>query len=126
MSARARATTTASIVLAVAVAFTTASCETPFAGQPLLEPVAANDPLLIRGREAFLHHCHQCHPNGAAGLGPTITGRSLPDGLIRFQVRNGLGAMPAFDEGHISDEELDAIIAYINALQETKARLDAG
>lgn len=36
---------------------------------------------------------------------------------IRFQVRHGLGAMRAFSQDQISDSELDAVIAYLQALR---------
>lgn len=37
-----------------------------------------------------------------------INNKPLPGFLIKFQVRNGLGAMPAFSKEHVSPEELDA------------------
>jgi mono/diheme cytochrome c family protein len=37
--------------------------------------------------------------------------------LIRFQVRHGLGAMPAFSEKEIGDRELDDLVAYLKALR---------
>jgi mono/diheme cytochrome c family protein len=39
-------------------------------------------------------------------------GAALPH---NFQVRNGLGAMPAFSEDEISPHELDDIVAYMKA-----------
>ena len=60
--------------------------------------------------------CHQCHPGGTAGLGPAINNAPLPGGLVKAQVRNGLGAMPGFSQEQISDEELDALVAYIDEL----------
>ena len=44
------------------------------------------------------------HPAGAGGL-------------IRFQVRNGLGAMPAFKEDRLSAQQLDDLIAYLDAIR---------
>lgn len=35
----------------------------------------------------------------------------------RFQVRHGLGAMPAFDKKHLSDEALDHLLSYLKALK---------
>lgn len=69
------------------------------------------------GRRAFARHCHECHPGGDAGLGPAINNKPLPQGLIKLQVRHGLGAMPAFSAEHLSDAELDAITAYLVALR---------
>jgi mono/diheme cytochrome c family protein len=73
-----------------------------------------------RGQVVFAMHCYQCHPNGASGLGPALNDKPAPAGLIKTQVRAGLGAMPAFDAQKISDQELDDLAAYVIALRETK------
>lgn len=54
---------------------------------------------------------------GGAGLGPAINNKPLPGWLIRFQVRHGFGAMPAFSEKEISDGELNDVVAYLKALR---------
>ncbi|MDC4226474.1 MAG: cytochrome c [Candidatus Manganitrophus sp.] len=57
-------------------------------------------------------------PEGEAGLGPALNNKPLPGWMIRFQVRHGLGAMPAFSEKEISDRELDdLVIAYLKAFR---------
>ncbi|WP_027893095.1 c-type cytochrome [Calidithermus chliarophilus] len=78
----------------------------------------ANYPELeaTRGEALFMRYCHQCHPNGAAGLGPSLNDKPLPGFLIALQVRVGLGAMPAFGRDLISDAELDELVAYVQAL----------
>ena len=88
-------------------------------GAPLTEPLLLSSmtDAIVLGQHTYMAQCHQCHPGGGAGLGPTITGTRLPDALVRFQVRNGLGVMPSFGKQQISDEELDGIIRYINALR---------
>jgi len=53
---------------------------------------------------------------GEADLGPALNDKPLPAFLMRFQVRNGLGVMPAFAKDRISDAELDQLIAYLKAL----------
>jgi mono/diheme cytochrome c family protein len=63
-------------------------------------------------------NCHQCHPGGEAGLGPAINDKPLPGFLIRLQVRNGLGAMPAFSAQEISPDDLDDLIAHLKALRQ--------
>ena len=55
---------------------------------------------------------------GAASLGPALNNKPLPDRLIRFQVRNGQGAMPAFSEDQFSNDELEALLAYLEALKQ--------
>jgi mono/diheme cytochrome c family protein len=61
--------------------------------------------------------CHQCHPGGMAGLGPAINNKPLPGFLIKMQSRAGLGAMPGFSSSELSEEELDAVVAYLKALR---------
>ena len=85
----------------------------PFGQEPVID-----SPQLALGQQAFMTHCHSCHPGGEAGLGPALNNKPLPAALIKFQVRHGLGAMPAFDEQHLSDQELDALAAYVIALRE--------
>jgi len=75
---------------------------------------------LSRGQLVFMHECNQCHPGGAAGLGPAINDKPLPGGLIKTQVRQGLGTMPHFSEHHISDPDLDAVVAYLQARRQQK------
>lgn len=68
-----------------------------------------------QGEKVFMQHCQRCHPHGEAGLGPAIN--PAPSFGKRFQIRHGLGAMPAFDEGLISDKELDQVVSYLQALK---------
>jgi hypothetical protein len=56
------------------------------------------------------------HSNGEEGLGSAINNEPFPDFLIKFQVRNGLGAMPRFSEKEISEPELDFLIDYLKKL----------
>ena len=62
-------------------------------------------------------HCYQCHPGGAAGLGPGLNDKPLPGFAIKTQVRRGLGAMPAFSPEKISDSDLDNLVAYLVTLR---------
>ena len=81
-----------------------------------LEP--AGDEALARGQVAFMQNCHQCHPNGAGGVAPAINDKPLPEGLIKLQIRQGLGNMPAFNEQHLSDADVNAIVRYLKALRD--------
>ncbi|HYE96560.1 MAG TPA: cytochrome c [Rubricoccaceae bacterium] len=69
------------------------------------------------GEAVYMRFCNGCHPAGLGGLGPGIINKPLPGFAMKFQVRNGLGAMPSFPERVIPDEDLDALIAYIRAMQ---------
>jgi mono/diheme cytochrome c family protein len=66
------------------------------------------------GQKLYMQYCQRCHPDGEAGLGPSIY--YLPGFAKKFQTRHGVGVMPAFDEKVISDEELDKIILYLKEL----------
>ncbi len=85
--------------------------------------------MLQSGKEQFEIWCTPCH--GAAGYGdgmvvrrgfPTPPSYHIPrlrqasDEHFKQVIENGLGTMPAYG-GHVTDEERDAIIAYIRALQ---------
>jgi mono/diheme cytochrome c family protein len=76
------------------------------------------DPRLAEGQRVFMQTCNQCHVGGAAGLGPSLNDKRLPAFVVRFQVRHGLGAMPAFSERSISDGQLDDVISYMRYLRE--------
>jgi mono/diheme cytochrome c family protein len=69
-----------------------------------------------RGEIVFARHCHSCHPSGGGGLGPAIVNKPLPGFAIRAQVREGIGSMPAFPEHRLSDDDLDAVVKYIQAM----------
>ena len=86
-------------------------------GEPIVGPLAISEPGIAWGQQVFMRECHQCHPGGEAGLGPAINNKPLPGFLIKFQVRNGLGAMPAFSQNEISPKELDHLVGYLTALR---------
>ena len=75
------------------------------------------DPRLAEGERVFMEHCNQCHVGGAAGVGPALVDKKIPEFLIRFQVRHGLGAMPAFSEQRISDGQLEDVLNYLRYLR---------
>ena len=86
-------------------------------GEPIVGPLAISEPGIARGQQVFMRECHQCHPGGEAGLGPAINNKPLPGFLIKLQVRNGLGAMPAFSRNEINPEDLDHLVDYLKALR---------
>ncbi len=71
-----------------------------------------------RGQVLFHKFCHQCHPYGEGGLGPAINSNPAPMAAFRLQVRDGLGAMPAFSDTIIPDHDLDQLLSYVDALRE--------
>lgn len=106
-------------VVAVLVVFALA-CGSARKVPPVASPVELTSETLVTGHHEFMEYCHQCHPHGESGLAPAINDKPLPGFLIKFQVRNGLGAMPAFPEEVISDEELDAIVEYLKQLRQNE------
>jgi mono/diheme cytochrome c family protein len=70
-----------------------------------------------RGERVYFMFCHQCHPGGAAGLGPALNDKPLPTFAMRTQIRAGAGAMPSFSDRDISDSDADAVVAYVVALR---------
>ncbi len=95
-----------------------AACAPAFRGPPPLEALVGTDAQVVLGERVFAAACHGCHPNALAGLGPGIIDSRRPNWLIRLQVRTGLGAMPAFSTAELDDVELDAVLAYLDALRE--------
>jgi mono/diheme cytochrome c family protein len=80
-----------------------------------------DDPQLRRGQVVFMQTCNQCHVGGGPGLGPGINDKPLPAFAIKTQVRQGVGTMPAFAEEEISDQDLDALVKYLQARREQRA-----
>lgn len=97
------------LLAAIAILAGCASPESPRAGE---EPVMAGGSV-ERGRQLFERHCFKCHLHGGGGLAPAFV--PLPRFLMRFQIRHGMGAMPAFGEEQLSDQEVEAILDYIVA-----------
>lgn len=73
---------------------------------------------LRQGQIAYMRYCDSCHPGGAAGLGPSLNDKPIPRAAVALQVRQGLGAMPAFDESVIADPDLDVLTRYVEWLSD--------
>jgi mono/diheme cytochrome c family protein len=106
-----------SVSAALSIAAWTVGCGTARRDAPLAGALPLDTPQLADGRQTFMRNCYTCHPGGAAGLGPAINNKPLPGGLIKTQVRKGLGAMPAFDPTRIPDPALDNLVAYLQTLR---------
>lgn len=65
------------------------------------------------GEQLYQKVCGHCH---AAGVGPSLTGRSLPDTYIKVFVRNGFNAMPAFPATAVDDASISLIAEYLASL----------
>jgi len=103
--------------LIVATIVFLSGCGSPLRDEPSTPPLRASEGQVAMGQRVFMQHCHQCHPGGSAGLAPAINNKPLPQWLMKFQVRHGLGAMPKFSGKHIRDDELDALVVYLTKLR---------
>lgn len=94
-----------------------AACSSARRSEPITGPLPITTDEVARGQKAFMTHCHKCHPEGEAGLGPAINNKPLPGGLIKTQIRMGIGAMPSFSREVLADEDLDALVVYLKTLR---------
>jgi mono/diheme cytochrome c family protein len=91
-------------------------CGSARRGVPVAGPIQLTEQEKV-GRTVFVRICNQCHPGGEAGVGPALNNKPLPGFMIKMQVRRGLGAMPAFPEDKISEEELDDLVGYLKTIR---------
>lgn len=95
-------------------------------GEPFRGPIDVSDPRLARGETVFMAKCNKCHPGGEGGLGPALNNKPLPHFLVRYQTRNGGGAMPPFDADELTDKDLEDVTAYLKALRNNVAEPASG
>ena len=67
------------------------------------------------GKNLYDKVCGHCHAP-EVGVGTVIAGRGLPAEYIKFVVRNGLNAMPAFPASYIDDESIVQVAEYLSNL----------
>lgn len=88
----------------------------PFTGGGIAVP-PASDPV-ERGKQLYVTQgCAACHGlDGRGGIiGPSIVVR-MPAGMLRVVIEMGLPGMPAYAPGVLSDEDLAAITAYLDEM----------
>jgi mono/diheme cytochrome c family protein len=88
----------------------------PRRGEPLTGPLTLNEEQQ-RGHVLYDRHCYKCHQEGEGGMSPKFNEKPLPKFLMRFQIRHGLGAMPAFPPERLSDQDVHDIVEYLVALR---------
>ncbi len=88
----------------------------PPLGPPLRVQPGEGAQAFDAARRSFEIHCDRCHPNGEPGLGPSLNGTSLPEWLVRLQIRRGFGPMPAFGN-ELDDAEIDRLAWYVRRMQ---------
>lgn len=119
-----------------------AAAGTSLAQDVASERIADTEPLPIKadhpGREIFERQCAPCHAAGPGDDGaPMLPGTmalaakyggqrygalelrtDLNADVLRYFVRNGIGAMPMFRKVELSDADIDAIAGYLAATAE--------
>ncbi|MHB1134626.1 MAG: cytochrome c [Chloroflexota bacterium] len=83
------------------------------------EPPAAFVANVDNGRQVYVRFCNACHPDGAAGAGPTLRGAQFKgkfaeDATLKSVIRDGQGTMPPFRQ--ITDPDMNDLVAYIRTL----------
>lgn len=104
------------MTLGVGVIASTTGCSSPRKSEPITQPVNLSQPQL-EGRLLYDRYCYKCHTEGEGGMAPSLNEKPLPQFAMKFQIRHGIGAMPAFPPERLSDEEVDRIVQYIVALR---------
>lgn len=105
----------------VIVIATLIGCGARQRGEPEGPPIASATAGEDHGRRLFQKLCYKCHPNGAAGLGPALNNKPLPEVAVRTQIRKGVGAMPAFGDRQLGDRDVEAIARFVHALRDAPA-----
>lgn len=107
------------LIVAAAMALGVAACggDDGDASSPTTEETTAGETTAV-GREVFIANCGTCHTLSDAGtsgaIGPVLDDGGYPVDRVEEQVRNGGGAMPAFEDS-LSDEEIQEVAAYVAA-----------
>jgi mono/diheme cytochrome c family protein len=108
--------------LALLVLLALAGCGAQRRGEPSAPPVRPTSAKEARGQRLFAQKCYSCHPGGESGLGPSLNDKPLPEAAIKTQIRKGVGAMPAFPPEELSDDDVDAIAGFVQALRAAPSR----
>ena len=81
-------------------------------------PIASTD--TEKGAEVYASFCDDCHPDGEEDVGPSLIDHPHTPAMLRQQIREGSGRMRPFSEGRISDEDLEALLAYLASINAVK------
>ena len=64
--------------------------------------------------------CGDCHPGGEADVGPSLIETSHTPARLRKQIREGSGKMRPFSEKRLSNDEMEAVLAYLASINAVK------
>lgn len=70
----------------------------------------------LSGEQVFVRSCNTCHPQGKAGMGPSLEHISehFPDQeSLKTLIRNGKGLMPGQPKTVINEPEMDNLLEYL-------------
>jgi mono/diheme cytochrome c family protein len=81
-------------------------------------PIASTD--VAHGKEVFASFCDDCHPDGGEDVGPSLIEHPHPPAKLRQQIREGSGKMRPFSEKRLSNDDLEALLAYLDTLNAVK------
>jgi mono/diheme cytochrome c family protein len=73
----------------------------------------------LTGEQIFMRSCNTCHPQGKAGLGPSLEHLSEhypDDDVLKAFLRKGKGIMPGQPKTVLNDEEMDNLVDYLRRL----------
>lgn len=74
-------------------------------------------PIPRNGEAVFARYCNTCHPGGGRGAGPSLLTEDFSVDELKAVVRHGKTRMPGFGPSIISDEDLDALVSYVQGLK---------
>lgn len=77
-------------------------------------PVASSD--TAGGQQLFQTHCGSCHTGQSGSYGPRVADLAWTPAHMREQIREGSGRMPGFDAAHLSADQLEATLAFLQTL----------
>lgn len=100
-----------------------------FIGDGALREAPPTDPLLARGKAAFVPTCGACHQpdgRGRPGLAPSVIDQDflalVSDDFIKKTVKQGRPGTNMISFAFLPDEKIDEIVAYIRSFQHSPTR----
>lgn len=73
----------------------------------------------LTGEQLFIRSCNTCHPQGKAGMGPSLENvptKYADDAALVSFLRKGQGMMPAQTKDVINDQEMSNLVIYLRQL----------
>ena len=73
----------------------------------------------LNGEQVFIRSCNTCHPQGKAGMGPSlevIPAKYADDQALIAFLRRGKGMMPPQSKDVLNDQEMTNLIGYLRQL----------